>query len=380
MRRPWLLCATPRVRAVARGLSFAIVAALVGCGVDTAPLFPSFADVGGRDAVDSSDATTEVDDAAPDVQDTSDVAAADAPDSDAGSTTGDTATGEDTVDTGADVVDPDPDVVIATFNVARFFDTVCDSNDCGAGGYEVVPSDAQFAYRARQIAAAIEQLDADVVLLQEVESDACMQALVEELGDSAAVSVLGETGGAASLDVAVLARAPLELLRVERHADVTLHRPDGSRTSFAREFLEVHLAAPAGRVIVFAAHFKSKSSDDPGRRFAEAEAAASIVEGVAAANPEAVVVLGGDLNDAPGSDPIDAIEADGSLQRFAAVLPAGEDWTHVFNSTRSALDHLYLATSAAGTVAPASVRVVRDASGTLGGSDHAALRGGVWFE
>lgn len=78
-----------------------------------------------------------------------------------------------------------------------------------------------------------------------------------------------------------------------KHRDLVLYRPDGSRTSFSRELLEVHTTVEGeARVIFFSAHFRSKSNDDPGRRLAEARATRVILGDVATANPDALVVYG----------------------------------------------------------------------------------------
>jgi len=266
---------------------------------------------------------------------------------------------------------PEPGVPIATFNVRRFFDPVCDSDDCGYGAYEEAPTQEQFEARAAQIAAAIDRIDARIVLLQEVETWQCLAMLASALAPRYPVVALGEKGGAATVDVAVLAEGTLLLL--QRHRQIPLPLPSGGTTTFAREFLELQLEIDGQLVVVFVAHFKSKSSDDPERRLAEAQAAHLIVTTRAAQLPDALVVLGGDLNDTPGSEPLDAIEQGGWLLRVASDLPPGEDHTYVFNGTGIALDHLYLAVGGAGTYVPGSAQVIRGPAGGLGGSDHAAL-------
>ena len=80
---------------------------------------------------------------------------------------------------------PDPsDLAIATFNVWRFFDTVCDSGECYGGDYEDAPTLSQFEYKADAIAEGIVGMQADVVILQEVETRTCLDALTERLGDT----------------------------------------------------------------------------------------------------------------------------------------------------------------------------------------------------
>lgn len=273
-----------------------------------------------------------------------------------------------------DLPPPDPaDIVIATFNVRRFFDANCDSGQCGSGDYEEIPSQGQFEYRAETLGAAILAFDADVVILQEVETQNCIDALVAQLGGEYPTAVLGETGQVASVDVAVLSRHPS--LEVRRHADVPLQRPSGGQTWFAREFLEVHLDGDGHRVIVFAAHFKAKNDDDPERRLAEATRAREIVDAVTVQHPDSLIVLGGDLNDTPDSPPLTALLADDGMLRVAAEL-APDDWTYEYNGRLDPIDHLLMARAATGgRYLEGSARVFRgDGDGGYGGSDHAALR------
>ncbi len=263
-------------------------------------------------------------------------------------------------------------VRIAAFNVHRLFDTVCESGTCGGSAYEELPTPEAFTSQAERIAQGIRLLNAGVVLLSEVETQPCLDALQSRLpGFSSAV--LGEIGTTASVDVAVLARFPIREVRQHR-ASRPLTRPDGSRTVFSREFLEVRLDAQGSELIVFATHFRSKVNDDAGRRFAEADMARTILTEVAAERPGALVVLGGDLNDVPGSPPLEALEQDGALRRVSSDRPASELGTVWYQGKREPIDHLYQATGTAGPYVPGSFRVVGDTPiRGLGGSDHAAV-------
>jgi predicted extracellular nuclease len=262
-------------------------------------------------------------------------------------------------------VDATPTLRVATFNVRRFFDTVCESGTCESEDYEAQPSAAFFEQRATQIASAIRALDANVIALQEIETQACLDALLARLPELH--GVLGEISTVASVDVAVLAKAPID--RVVRHREnEPLLLPDGTTTTFSRELLEVH----AGGVIMFAAHFKAKSNDDPPRRLAEAQVSRRIALEAAARSPDAVVLLAGDLNDTPGSPPLDALLSDGGLIRLADDLPLSAQSTYYFQGSGQAIDHLLLAPNAAARRVPRSSRAWRDGTG-WGGSDHAAL-------
>ena len=282
---------------------------------------------------------------------------------------------EDVVSTdlaGRDVAPSQPNIRIATWNVERMFDMVCDSSSCSADSFEAVYSSAQYNYKIARVASGLARLDADIVLLQEIEKQSCLEDIArqaESLGYN--VQLIGETGGTASLDTAILARG--EVLLQRDHADVRIPRPSGGTTSFSREFMEVHLLVEGTRVVVFNAHFKSQNNDDPDRRLAEALAATEIVDGVTREFPDAVIVFGGDLNDVPGSAAIDAIESEGFLLRVAQEL-VPEDGTVSFNGTSNALDHLYFCTRCGGSFIAGSSLILGDGSGGLEGSDHRALR------
>lgn len=266
---------------------------------------------------------------------------------------------------------PDP-VRVATFNVRRFFDTVCESGRCEPGDYEEQPTPASFEERATQLAMAIRGLSAEVIALQEIESQPCLDAIVARVGDAMPYAALGEIGTVASVDVAVLSRTPITSV-VRHRATEPLPLPDGSMTTFSRELLEVHVND--GALIVFAAHFRSKSNDDPARRLAEAQVARRVVTEVGAREPDAVVVLAGDLNDTPGSPPLEALVGNGGLVRLADDLAASAQATYSFQGRGQAIDHL-LVTRGRGEDArvPRSSRVWHaNPQWGWGGSDHAAL-------
>ena len=272
-------------------------------------------------------------------------------------------------------------VRIAAFNVHRFFDTVCDSGSCGGTAYEELPTLQAFTAKAERLARAIASMKAGVVLLSEVETQAGLDALQARL-PGYSTAVLGEIGTPASVDVAVLSRYPLREVRRHR-AQRILIRPDGTATQFSRELLEVRLGVEGiegAELVVFAAHFRSKVDDDPGRRYAEAQASRDILTAAAAEHPTALVVLGGDLNDVPGSPPLDALESGGALLRVSRDMPLEEVGTIWFQGASLAIDHLYRARDGSGLDVPGSFRVVRDAPGSgLGGSDHAAIQADFGF-
>jgi uncharacterized protein len=260
-------------------------------------------------------------------------------------------------------------------NVRRYFDTTCDSGQCAAGGFEEVVTESAFKERTDQIAKGLARLEADVITLAEVENQACLDALqakLKEAGLDYPIAYLGEIGAPGSIDVGVLARGKLANV-VTHRKETPLTREDGTKTQFTRELPELHLTFGESSVIVFAAHFRSKADDDPGRRLAEAKATRDIMVATATENTGAVVLLGGDLNDVPGSDTINALEDGDVLFRVAKDLPEAAQGTYTFGGEKEAIDHIFTTASRATAYVAKSATVVRDGNGGLAGSDHAAL-------
>lgn len=260
---------------------------------------------------------------------------------------------------------------VGTLNVLRFFDTTCDSGTCGGGAFEPSVSQDQFDGKVRAISRAIEAMDVNFLLLQEVESETCMQALQARLGDRYTVAYLAETGGTASADVGVLAEG--ELVDIVLHQQDPIPRADGTTTTFARELPEVHITHQGQDIVLMPLHFRSKYNDDPARRLAEAEAAQVIASDVATTYPQAIVVLGGDVNDGIGSPAMVALEADGLLDGVYDDLPAHKRWTYDYNNQQTMLDHLLLARDATGDWVPGETKVVREDIVGSWPSDHAGL-------
>lgn len=279
----------------------------------------------------------------------------------------------DPEDTDADAVVDPPVARVVTFNVRRLFDRTCDSGRCGPDDFEEVPSEQEYDLQLQRTADAIVQMQPDVVLLQEIENELVLDDLRSRMPSEYNVSVIGETGFAASLDVAVISRG--ELIETQGYRDSRpLELPGGGQSEFTREFLQVNVELEGEEVIAFVAHFKSKSNDDPERRLAEAQEARDIVEGVASANPDAMVVFGGDLNDTPGSDPLDALVSNGGLERAGDEKSNDQMWTFSFRGDLQAIDHILVAPTEGGAYVESSATVVRDRNGGgLADSDHAAL-------
>ncbi|MFN4291410.1 MAG: lamin tail domain-containing protein [Permianibacter sp.] len=120
-----------------------------------------------------------------------------------------------------------------------------------------------------------------------------------------------------------------------------------SRKPLAGEFL-----IDGNRVFVIANHFNSKGGDQPlfGRyqpparnselqRTAQANVVAEFVADIRDADPNAKIVVLGDINDFQFSDTMAILEAAG-LHDLINTLPENERYTYVFEGNSQALDHI----------------------------------------
>ena len=245
------------------------------------------------------------------------------------------------------------EVLLVTWNVENLFDSWDDPYH-----EDEVTAPTPRARRAA-LGAVLRYLDADVVCLQEVENRGLLEDFVaEQLPGRGYAVVLLEGNDGRGIDVAVLTRLPLLGVATHRHDRFPLEAEgdDADEAWFQRDLLEVRLGAPLDAT-VFTAHLKSQlgGEEADALRLAEARAAAAVAAARLAADPEARLLLVGDLNDVPGSDPLVALAGTGAPLRDLcrdhdrpSYLP--ERWS-------SRLDHV-LVSPAAVALAPDGAHVV----------------------
>ena len=235
---------------------------------------------------------------------------------------------------------PKKTVRVATFNVHNLFDTICDSGNCTPSDYEKQLSSEDYSEKVANVVNGIWKINADVVLLQEIEKESCLKDIQTSLSASIYPgAVFGDIGRVASVNVGILTRGKVTNVRTHRENNY-LQQPDGSQKLMSRELLEVEITLDNDiEMTAFTTHFVSKVSDsEGGRRLAEARFTHDVLADYIAAHPNRLIVFGGDLNDTPGSAPIDALESDGVLLRTTRNMPDEEiyTWGH-----QAAFDHLY---------------------------------------
>ena len=265
-------------------------------------------------------------------------------------------------------------VVIGTYNTHLFFDKNCDSGYCESSDFESVPGDSEYNDKVADLAGSVKKIGADIILLQEVEKESCLKDLFEKSGVYDEF-FLGEKGSPSSVDTGVMTKG--EITYKNKHTEsIECAGCDGGKTTFSRAFLETHIKLGCREIIVFSAHFKSKADDDAPRRLAEAAAAVKILKKTAEKYPDALIVMGGDLNDEPGSDTLEPFESESTFLRVADELSSKDQATYSYRGDAIAIDHIFWVKNSLGSYKQGSAEVVKDAPSwySLGSSDHAALK------
>lgn len=276
-------------------------------------------------------------------------------------------------------VDTNHRVTVATWNVHHFFDTVCDSGSCARGDFETQFSAAEYEGKRSLVADGILKLDADVILLQEIEKESCLEDVYHQFKPGIYGGyAFGEIGMTATVDVGILTRGEITAVKYHR-AQHWLTLPDGSQKRLARELLEAEITLQNGvELTVFVTHLVSKATDSVGhRRLEEAKLCQQIVSEYIAAHPGRLVIFGGDLNDDPDSAPMQAIEKDGVLVRSTAGMNPSEYYTW---RNASALDHLYYASEFRQNLEKSERVCDSDPYNGYSDSDHCALKAVFQFD
>jgi endonuclease/exonuclease/phosphatase family metal-dependent hydrolase len=228
-------------------------------------------------------------------------------------------------------------VRVATWNVHDLFDA--EDRVVPPGDADLVPSGAEVEAKLARVAAVLERLDADLVLLAEVETRQVLERLASLARYPAARLVDGNDPR--GIDVAVLSRFPIE--GYTSHAGEL--GPDG-RLLWPRDCVEVAVQAAGRRTVLVGTHLSSGVSDDGTRRRRQAARLREIADGVLLADPHALVLAGGDLNDVPESPALEPLLGDGS---WVDPLPP---WITTWGGGHDArrLDYLLLPAGAASAV------------------------------
>jgi endonuclease/exonuclease/phosphatase family metal-dependent hydrolase len=254
---------------------------------------------------------------------------------------------------------------LVTWNVHDLFDGT--DRTVAPGELDEVVTSAELEAKLATIGRVLALIDADVVLLQEVENVALLERLAAEaLPGSGYRAFLREGADPRGIDVGVLSRIPFTVGPThlgDRDAD--------GRLLWARELLEVHLETVPRPLVVLGAHLVSRLDPrDDARRARQAARVREIVEDLGRDPRSPCVVVAGDLNDVPSSKTLSSLLSGGFFVDLGGKLSQEEAWTWTSGGARERIDYALM--PAAGGARATRVAVV-EGSDVEAASDHRPL-------
>jgi endonuclease/exonuclease/phosphatase family metal-dependent hydrolase len=250
-------------------------------------------------------------------------------------------------------------VRVATWNVHDLFDA--EDRLSPPGDLDTVPTPDEVEAKLARVAGVLARIDADVVLLQEVENLPLAEALAARAGygDARLVDGFDPRG----IDVAVLSRLP-----IGSYVSHLGELGSDGRPLWSRDCVEAHLAFGGEALVIVGNHLVSRITDPVGtRRREQAERMREIADAIARAEPGGLVLAGGDLNDDPAAEPLAPLLADGEWVDALEPLGLASTWTWTGSGSGARFDYLLVPRADAWRVAAASVVDGADVSEA---SDH----------
>jgi len=130
--------------------------------------------------------------------------------------------------------------------------------------------------------------------------------------------------------------------------------PTNAAFDSSRKPLVVDMNIEGQQIIVISNHFNSKGGDEPlfgpeqaptngseVQRLQQAQAVAAFVQGILTLNPDANIIVTGDLNDFQFASSLAPLYAAG-LTNLVNTLPEGERYTYNYQGNAQALDHMFV--------------------------------------
>ncbi len=237
---------------------------------------------------------------------------------------------------------PAPDeITIATFNVENLFD-----NKEPNPADPPKPSRAVYQTKLNRLADVIVALGAPTILgLQEVENLGVLEdlAALEQLADFQYQPYLIEGTDERGIDVAYLVRGDLAVV----DGVAAYPAPEGltSRPPLVLT-ATINLESGPETLVVLNNHFTSLAAGEAAtepRRTAQAAWNVTLVTQILAANPEAQIVVLGDLNSFYQTLPLDTLQNGGLAHAFDSIGPdEALPYTYIFEGKTQSLDHILM--------------------------------------
>ena len=249
-----------------------------------------------------------------------------------------------------------------------------DKDDSGAPG-ETIVSTAEYTAHRKAVGIVLNEIDADVLVLTEVENKAVLDDLnATELGGKYMASSLIDGNDYRGVDIGVLSKYPIASVVSHKDEAFTLNGTQGPNYYFARDCPEVHIQFNGRNMVFLGSHFKAKSNDDPIKRLAEAQHTRAIANSLAKADPTRAIVILGDFNDTPGSPPYLAVVGEGAnlFTDVSLSIPMADRWTYDFQGKLELIDFQIVNPVLAPMVDTKSVSI-RHSANVDNASDHAPV-------
>lgn len=262
---------------------------------------------------------------------------------------------------------PKGDTTFTTFNVENLFDLI---DEPGKDDADSTPTPEQLEAKLTKLSLAIrEELKLpEIMVIEEVENSAILQTLGDRVNSAAGTNYVATSFDASDgrgIEVGFL----WDSARVSLVTALQLSGPDveaafgPSSESPGREPLVGVFEIEGKQVTIIGNHFKSKGGDDPlfgvndpplrtteTQRKLQARVVRDYVNTLLAADPDALVMVAGDLNDFSFTEPGEGVEhpvgivAGGAgevlLTDLADLEKEAERFTFVFDGNSQVLDHM----------------------------------------
>ncbi len=192
---------------------------------------------------------------------------------------------------------------------------------------------------SRNTAKVIQELDADILCINEVENRTVLDQFNSgRLHGMYEYNILIDCkNDPRGIDVGIYSKFPIGHIRTN-----IFTKNSSGRNLFSRDCLEVEVLTPEGPVHVLANHFKSKSGGGNQRRRGQAEEVKRILTERYDLRKDKVAVLG-DLNDTPQSWPLQPLTQHSDLSdvlHSSAGPAAGRRWTYNYRGQLNQIDFI----------------------------------------
>lgn len=262
-------------------------------------------------------------------------------------------------------------VRVMNWNVKNLFNDKRDSLEI-AEADETIATTSEYQSKLDAIAGVISSEKPDVVILAEVENQNVVNDLGEKLGGYPQ-RFITQGNDPRGIDIAVLSQLPVQVGPSHRDEYFKASTDPTQTFKFARDVLEAHLTVNGRHVALLGIHYKAEDGDPKSavKRVAEAEQTRKIATGIRLADPAVAMVVLGDFNCAPGSDPMNALAGTAPLTFTSATegLPAADRYSVTFGGTPALYDDQLSEPVALSLLDAASVKILHDGAVNTA-SDH----------